>query len=326
MSKTLHDGSKIYDTPKYNADGCLVAGAIQGYNGGFASNYPSVAVGSNLAHTRMWERRLFKELLSVLNFEIPPEWDRDFVLWTLFRNGYFAILKDCKVKGENGKTLYTANIAQPCGIAGRNVYYQPTRVIVANPRIDSKTWTIGKDCAIIKLTPDWQGVWDIVHYYAEILAGLSQSLKMAIANTRMADGFAVESKAAADTVKAFNDSVDKGISNIIVLADTAKDKDGKLVPPWAEFHTNVGHNYIIDKLLADTESTLNEFRRCIGVPILSDKKERQITIEVNTIVGTALTQIDVYYDCLSRSIEEAKKLFPGLGFSVSKPNYAGGEQ
>lgn len=326
MSKNvLHDGSKIYDTPKYRSDGVLVSGAIEGYNGGFSSNYPSIAVGSTLAHTRLWERRLYKELINLLEFTIPIEWDKDFVLWTLFRNGFFAILKDCKVKDETGKTLYTANIPQPCGIAGKNVYYQPTRVTVANPRIERKEWKIGKDCAVIKLTPDWCGVWDTVHYYAEILAALSQSLKMAIANTRMADGFAVESKAAADTVKAFNESVDKGISNIVLLADSTKDKDGKLIPPWAEFHTNVGHNYIVDKLLKDIEATLNEYRRCIGIPVLSDKKERQITSEVSTVIGTALTQIDVYFDCLTRSIEDAKRVFPDLAFNVKKPDF-GGEQ
>lgn len=322
MGKPLHDGSKIYDTPKYTGG---VPGTIAGYNCGFDRS-PTYAVGSNCKYTAHWERLLFREVLSIFDFAIPETWDRDFTLWVLFRNGYFAILKNATVTGENGKALYTApDLPQACTLAGVNVFYHPTRAVVGNPRIKNQQWKIGKDCAIIRLTPDYSGIWDIVHEYAETLATLTQSLKMSIVNTRLVDGYVVDKNADAALVTAILDGVENGKPNYIVNARIEKDQNGDLVKPWVEFHNDVGRNYIVDKLQAAIEKELNAFRRLIGVPQLSDKKERLVNSEIDTVVGYAQSEIDVYYDTLKRSIEEAKKVFPGLTFDVRKLDFAQNE-
>ena len=41
---------------------------------------------------------------------------------------------------------------------------------------------IGKECEIIKLTPDYMGIWDVITYYAEKLACMDDVLGAIVTN------------------------------------------------------------------------------------------------------------------------------------------------
>ena len=90
-----------------------------------------------------WERALFQRAQSVLDFEVPAEWDgkvKDFFLYCLFKYGFICISKN----DEFGQFF------QPCTLSGFDFYYQPTKAIIANP-IYNEELEIDKQCALLKL-------------------------------------------------------------------------------------------------------------------------------------------------------------------------------
>ena len=62
-------------------------------------------------------------------------------------------------------------ICQDCGLSGFDVFYQPTRCIIANPHLPGlKEFKIHENCEIIKLQPDYGSVMDLVTTYADLMA------------------------------------------------------------------------------------------------------------------------------------------------------------
>ncbi len=299
-NKCLHDGSKIYDTPRPGARYDVYGG--YNYFCGCESDYPTKSVGSYCRYTKYWERQLFRELMTVLDFEVPKTWDKDYFLWVLFRCGYVALIKD----PTDGV------IPQYATLSRRGKFYQPTRATISNELIQRKRYTIGVDCAIIKLTPDYEGVWDIVHYYAETLGLISQSLRMAIVNTRVTDVTVAANRSTYETLKTIYEMTDEGTPTFVIPGTYAQSSNNPDYVPWKKIENNVGRNFLVDKYQAAIEDCLNEFRRRVGIPVMSDKKERQVENEVNTAIATALTSSDVWYDCLTRSIEIGAIIFPEI--------------
>lgn len=297
--KCLSTGQKIYDTPRPYTD----YGDLSGYNSCYENSFPTQSVGSYCHFTKYWERQLFRECLTILDFTVPDHWDKDYFLWVLFRAGYVVLIDD----PDNGGI-----IPQFAQLSKRDVYYAPTRATVSNPLIQRKRYTLGENAALIKLTPDYEGIWDIVHYYAETLGLMSQSLRMAIVNTRITDVNVTNNKALAETMKQVNMLTDEGKPTFAIHApyqNSANKADNK---PWAEFHTDVGRNYLVDKYQDVISDCLDEFRRRIGIPVVAEKKERRISSEVAATVAPALTAADVWYDCITRSFEGAFRVFPSL--------------
>lgn len=325
--KPLHDGAKIYDTPKYiagSSDGAAPyhRGLLYaGYDGGYG-NAVSVSVNGSSPYTAYWERQLFREIRGLIPISVPLEWDYDYFLFALYRCGFVAILKDAQITDSTGKIIGRQTIPQHGNIAGRGLYYQPTRITVANPLIKSKSWIIGKDCAVIKLNPDFSGAWDLIHHYADEMGIITQSLRMAIVNSRFAKGFAANGKAGAESLRTMLDAIDNGCPAVCLRQDAfPTGQDGKPVLPWVELDNRAGENYIIDKLLRDLEAEYNAFRRAVGIPVLSDKKERLIQAETDVINAAAGCALETWCDTLLRSLEVAKRIIPGLDITIQRPDW-----
>jgi len=75
-----------------------------------------------------YSRYLMKRAISAVKLTIPDEWDADYAAYTLFCRG-FGIVVDVPKFGV---------IFQGASLYGRNVYYQPTRAITANPLYDPR--------------------------------------------------------------------------------------------------------------------------------------------------------------------------------------------
>ena len=154
-----------------------------------AGNYhPSQVKAYNNKSFAFWERALFQRALSIMDFKIP--WDgtvKDFFRFCLFSRGYVAVFKT----PEYGLTF------QPCGLSGYDWYYRPTNALVANPAMPrSLDLRIGQDCEILKLTPDYYGIWDIIEYYACKLSELDKQQNDVLHfiekyNLNASDGFKV---------------------------------------------------------------------------------------------------------------------------------------
>ena len=250
--------------------------------------FPSTVKYSNNKTFAFWERALFQRACSIVDFDLPDEWQgpvRDFFYYCLFRFGYIAIWDD----KEHGFTF------QPGSMYGYDWYYQYTNFKVLNPYYETSAdrhldMKIGTDCEVLKLTPDYIGIWPIISHFAEKLSGMDGSIDMSIINSRVANILGAKTKAAAESLKKIIDLASNGQPTIIadyLLHNDMKDKD----VPFQLLDLGIGKNYILDKQLADFQCILNEFDSEIGIPTLpyTQKKERMITDEatMKTMDGTS---------------------------------------
>lgn len=269
-----------------------------------ALNY---AYGTCLPSTRLvrhnnrtfdyWCRCLFQRACFVMDFDLDDKFkgaEKDFFLWCLFMCGYVAFFEDPAF----------GFCFNPVTLRGMNFYYQPTHAILANPQL-SREMEIGKDCEILKLSPDYMGIYDIICYYADKLAQLSLSVDMSIINTRFAKIMAARNKAAAKALQKVVDKVNSGEPAIIydiALLNDKTDKDS----PFQDFSIDhLASNYITDKQLADLQTVLNAFDNEIGIPSLpyAEKKERMIMDEANAKRVEATARCTIWKNCMNECFD-----------------------
>lgn len=250
--------------------------------------FPSTVKYSNNKTFAFWERALFQRACSIVDFDLPDEWQgpvRDFFYYCLFRFGYIAIWDD----KDHGFTF------QPGSMYGYDWYYQYTNFKVLNPYSETSAdrhldMKIGTDCEVLKLTPDYIGCWPIISHFAEKLSGMDASIDMSIINCRISNILGAKTKAASESLKKIMDQVSNGQPTVIydmLLHNDMKDKD----TPFQLLDLNVAKNYLLDRQLEAFACVLNEFDSEIGIPTLpyTQKKERMITDEatMKTMDGTS---------------------------------------
>lgn len=256
---------------------------------------PSMVKSFNNKTFHFWERALFQRACSVLTFELPEEWQgsvKDFFYYCLFRFGYVAVFETDKF----GKAF------QPATLSGYNFYYQPTEALISNPLYDAEL-KIGEDCEIIKLTPDYQGIWDIIQYYAEKLSALDNAINMSIINNKMAYILGARNKTAGEALKKILDKVNKGEPSVIYDMKLLNDPQDKAEPFQFIERTNLKSSYLTDQQLADFQTLLNNFDTEIGIPTVPyQKKERLVTSEAESKIIDATSRSVVWLETLENSI------------------------
>lgn len=258
------------------------------------------AVKNDAAAFLFWCRSLYQRLCSTIEFTgLPDEWERarDLLEATLFYKGFAAVFYDDRF----GLSF------QPANLYGYDFYYQPTQAIVSNPKL-SKTFTIGEDCELIKLTNDFKGVCDIVAYYAEKLATLDGAVNMAIINSKLAYVFGAKNKGAAQAVKMIFDKINAGEPTVVY--DTQLTESLGDDQPF-EFldRQSLKNSYITTDLLADAETIINDFNREIGIPTLPEKRERMITNEAEALTADSSARITLWDECLRNSLNKVNSKF-----------------
>lgn len=273
------------------------------------SNFPSAIKSRNNQSFAFWERALFQRAISIFEFTFPESWQgntKDFILYCLFKYGYGCVAYD-----EQFGVFF-----QPCTLSGYNFYYQPSDAIVTNPAmIESKTYEIGKDCEILKLTPDYMGIWDIIDYYAEKLSLLDNSINVGLVNSKFPFIFGAKNKAAAQAIKKVMDYVNKGEPCIVYDQRIADDANSKS-EPWQFLDLKVKDNYLLDQQLQDFQTIINSFDCEIGIPTVPyQKKERMVTSEAESKQIESIARCTVWKESLDNSMGEINKMFD-LGLSV----------
>lgn len=265
---------------------------------------PSTVHVRNNRTFEYFKRYLLKRAISVFEFKLPKLWNANYFMYTLFMNGYIAVL-NVEPYGV---------ICQQCGLMGYNLYYNPTQITVSNPSITGIiNRTIGLDCAVIKLQPDYAGIMDIVEYFSAKLALLSEALDMNMLNSKLAYLFYATNKREAESFKKLFDNVMSGEPAVIV--DTAlKPETGDVIKAFAN---NLKQNYITPDMLSDMRTLLNEFDSMIGLPNANtQKRERMITDEVlaNDIETKSLSAL--WMETVKTGMDVANAIFPGLDLNV----------
>lgn len=270
------------------------------------THIPSSYHTKNTIAFDFWCRAFYERLINGLKIKTPWSGDvKDFFNYCLYGNGFVAIFKT----EEYGLSF------QPCSVSGYDFYYRPTNAIVTNP-VFSKTFEIGKDCEILKLTPDYLGTFDIIYYYAEKMAELDCALKISISNEKNPKIYGASSKAKAETLKKIMDKVNQG--NAVQIYDNRlfKNSDGE-DEPLTMFGESANKEYMTDKILSDMFTIISRFDTEIGIPSVPyQKKERMVSDEANSTLIDSQSRILTWYETLTSSIETVKKLFPEFTMNV----------
>lgn len=265
---------------------------------------------ANTGLARMFKRYLMQDALSVFEFTLPKDWDADYFRYILLGWGYIAVLKT---------DLYGV-IPQQCTLTGYNVFYRPNKLTVANPLISPVTLDINKDCALIKLMPDYGNIADLVDTYGDMMALAYQTASINILNSRVSFVFDAESKTEADTYKAMYDSIASGSPSVVVRKNKNVDKT-----PWNTFQQNVGQNFIAGDILETLRCIRDQFLTEIGIPNLSTrKKERVNLLESGRNIVETVCKSQLWLEEMQKGIQTAIDLFPELtGQLAVKLRYEG---
>lgn len=270
----------------------------------------SIKAHNNLSFW-FWSRSLFQRAASVIDFTVPQSWEgkvKDFFVYCLFKYGYVAIFNT----DDFGLSF------QPCALKGYDFYYQPTSVLISNPLLN-KEFKLGSEAELLKLTPDYYGVWDIIDYYAEKLSILDVSINSSIVNSKFAYLLGAKTKGAAQALKKLLDQINKGEPAVIydsrIFDDPSSKGDVSPFQTW--FRDSMKNNYITSDLLQDFQTLLNDFDREIGIPTIPyQKKERLVQSEAESTEIDAKARSIVWIDTLDSSIKEVKQLFPDITLSA----------
>lgn len=272
--------------------------------------FPSQVKAYNNQAYMFWQRSLFQRACSTLIIDVPEIWKRhkNLLYWSLFAYGFCGTFNI----EEFGKCF------NPVTVSGYNFYYEPSIAILANPAMSANAkqeFKIGEECELLKLTPDYKGIFDIINYYAEKLASIDCSINTAIINTKFAYIVGAKNKAASAVLKKLFDKVSSGEPAVFFDAKLANDPTDKEEPWQALFRDNLKQSYIITDLLKDFQTILNNFDCEVGIPTIPyEKKERMVQSEAESRQIDATSRSIVWYDELSRTMELVNSF---LGFSGS---------
>lgn len=255
--------------------------------------------------TRFFERIFMQRMFSVFEYDLPEEWDRDYFLYVLWIYGFGCVMNTDKY----------GVIFQQCTLSGYNVYYRPAKCLVSNPLLKTRELTINVDTALIKCTPDYRGVYDIISYYADMAAIISESFGINVLNTRLAYVFSADNSAMAESFKKMYDKISAG-DPAVAIDKKLFDENGD--PRWLKFDNNIRNTFIGKDLLECMQTVDNMFCTTIGIKNANyEKRERLLTDEVNANNQLTESLSDVWLDTISKAFEKANEMF-GLNLAIRR--------
>lgn len=263
---------------------------------------PSTVKNLNNNAVSFWERALFQRAISIIDFENLP-FDgavKDFFQFCLYNFGFVGFFDDAK---------YGLSF-QPGTLSGFDLYYQPVRFLVANPLLN-REFEIGKDCEILKLTPDYFGIVDVITYYACKLAQLDNAIDMSLINSKLAYIVGAKNDPAAKALKKIFDAINEGNPTVVYDKEllVPNDPDDKK-EPWQLWDRHVKESYITTDLLRDFQTILNNFDCEIGIPTIPyEKKERMVTSEAESRQLDAISRSTVWLNTLNDSFSKVNAMF-----------------
>lgn len=265
-----------------------------------------------------YRRYLLDRAISVFKWTMPEGWDSSYVRYCIYGIGFIAVINTDKF----------GVIPQHGTLSGRGVMYEPTHVLIANPLI-SQTMRprINKDCALIRLRPDYGGIMDLVNDYAEAMALTSQLFSLNTLNSRLSFVFGAGNKRAAESYKAAMDRLYAGDPMVVVDKDLLG-PNGE--PSWQLLMQNVGQNYVAGDALENLRRLECKFNNEVGIPsnLATQKKERTISAEVEANDTETYGRAAAWLESLQDGCQRARDMF-GIELSVDwrvDPMDQGGEQ
>lgn len=260
---------------------------------------PSTTHAADNAKAWYFRRYLLQKVISVFEFKnIPEHWSKDYFLYTLFIYGFVGVVQTDKF----------GVIPQMGSLYGYDVFYRPTNMVISNPLLRGILQPkIGVECELIRLQPDYGSCWDIVAYYADLLALATESLAVNIVNSKLAYVFACADKSTAESFKKIFDIINEG--NPAVFADKKLfDDDGN--PLWTTFQNDLKQNYIAKDILEDMTKIDARFCTEVGIPNVNMAKESGVTaneVEANNI--DTKTKVSLWLETIKDGLTKVNDMF-----------------
>lgn len=259
---------------------------------------PSTVHVRDVGLTQFFRRYLVQDALSVFKITLPDTWGYDYFRYCLFLAGSVGVVNTDKF-----------GVIAQCGTPyGYNVYYEPTHYVISNPLISNTIKPkIGIDCEVIKLQPDYGGIYDLISYYADLMSLTSQSIGVNLLNSKLAYVLTANNKATAESLKKLYDRVASG-EPAVVIDKMMYDDNGN--PSWSQFDRDLKSSYIVDDLISDLRKIRDEFHTAIGIPNANtDKRERLISDEVNANNVSTRAKVKIWFDEISRGMQRVRDMF-----------------
>ena len=272
----------------------------------FFARRPSDVDGVMNTSAYYYRLYLLKKLFGRFGFSgIPEGWDIDYMLETLFLNGFFCVTDTA-----------AGVLPLQCGLSGINVFGKPTTAVIANPVLGNFERTIDVDCAICQLQPNYEGVYPLINRYSTLLAMCDSSIAVNLMNTKAAWIFGASSKAQAQTFKQLYDKISCGEPAVFM-------KDG--INEEQFFTMPAKQNFIADDVQLLKRKIINEFLTEIGINNSNlDKRERLTDDEVNANDQEVIANIQCWIDNISIGIAKINQMYDlNVGFIVR--NFGGSE-
>lgn len=256
-----------------------------------------------------WERSLFQRMRTLFKIEGLPEGganqvqtDKDAFLYGLTMRGFLVMLNTKKY----GITF------QPGAPYGIGLQFQPVGMNVATPYFDfQRPLIIGRECEVLKLTPDYTGIWDIVTKYANELLLTEVAIRQSQYNARFAYAIAASDDKSAASIKALMERMTNGDPYVIYNRNLKQKGNPNSEPtlPWAQFDRDLTKNFILPELLEVRRTIITDFYREMGVPVPQDKKERVNALESKTNMMEFFNRRQVWMECLTESIDRCNRMY-----------------
>lgn len=255
---------------------------------------------------------------SLIIFDgMPSNWAKNYIYPLLFLKGNFCVMN----------TARFGIIPQHGNPYGFDVEYQPTNYVVANPAFDASfngDLVIGADCEIVKLTPDWCGIGDLINSYAQRVAMALSNHDVASALAKFGFIFTAKNKSTAETFKVAFDDIMSGKLAVIINQGLYDKETGKAL--YEFFNNDIEKCYnVVKSALESVENLKHAFDMEIGIYTAPEKKERMITDEVEETKNAVMSKCELWVETLNESLEKVNAHY-GLDIKarLRYPNNRGG--
>lgn len=268
---------------------------ISTYNGMIE---PSTVHCKNTGLVWYFKRYLLQRAFSVFKWTLPETWSMDYFRYVLYMMGYIII----------ANTDSFGVIPLIGGLRGYNVFYQPTHAVITNPLINGILEPeIDSQCVVIKLTPDYMGISDLISYYADLMALAGEAAGMNLENSKLAYIIGAKNKTMAESMKKLYDMVQAG--NPMVVYDKQYAPEDKN-PLLDFFSQDLQKNFIAPDIMLSIRKLENEFDSKIGMAnVNSEKKERLTNDEIQANRDETYSLAEIWMESVKDGIRKAQNMF-----------------
>lgn len=256
-----------------------------------------------------WFFKILNLLLQMFEYEnLPESLPQREIECNLLLTGHACIVP------VNDGTLFTPLSS----IYGFDRYYQPDRMVFANPVINSsREWKIGKDCEIIYNSSLKDSIWYIktdnglltfIGRYARQLADIEATLNIYMVNARLTSAPVTDDNNVAQSIKAFFKGLVSGKREIIT--------DSSMIENFrnVEFAKPVTGDKANDWLIA-RDKILEQMYRDLGIRMYNPKRAQVTESELESNDQLLLIAADDMLKSRQEGIEKVNRMF-GTDISV----------